>query len=238
MQEDDTMMNVFTKKSVEETYVQLSDGRLMLWEDLVEDYERLLREKNSKEEVPKGETSKNLITDKLEVGKWFIIDIDVIEKNQEKIRRVCGEERDSKGRLYRERFGESNEIANAEPERYPRQIWTFVFPKDWEYKKEQEMRDMCKEKGDGMCDEVICDLELQMRICNGESAEDLFKKSDKLPHIRIIQLRDGGTGYFGGGADDSDNDPPAYLYRRNFDLFSPNVKHCSYTPYAFRRELS
>lgn len=222
-------MKVFEEKDVKKMQLQLSDGRLMPLEDLLEDYERLLKEKALEEKTPQ-----KVITAKLEVGKWFLIDRDVIEKNQEKIRRVCGEERDSKGRLYRERFGESNEIANAEPERYPRRIWTFVFPHDWEYKKEQEMRDMCKEKGDGMCDEVICDLELQMRICNGESAEDLFKKADKLPHIRVIQLRDGGTGYFGGGADDYYGNPPADLNRNNFN---PNNKNYKNTPYAFRREL-
>ena len=220
------MMKVLKKKDVKKKQVQLSDGRLMPLKDLIKDYERLL-----KKEMPKEENSKT----KLEVGKCFLIDRDVIEKNQEKIRRVCGEERDSEGRLYRERFEESNEIADAEPERYPRRIWTFVFPHDWEYKKEQEMRDMCKEKGDGMCDEVICDLELQMRICNGESAEDLFKKADKLPHVRVIQLRDGGTGYFGGGADYNDDSPPADLFRFGFDPFS---KYYKYTPYAFRRELS
>ncbi len=224
------MMKVFEEKDVKGMQVQLSDGRLKPLKDLIKDYERLL-----KKEMPKEENSKNLITAKLEVGKWFLINRDVIEKNQEKIRRVCGEERDSKGRLYRERFGESNEIANAEPERYPRRIWTFVFKKNWKYKKEQKMRNMCKKKGDGMCDEVICDLELQMRICNGESAEDLFKKADKLPRVRVIQLRDGGTGYFGGGADHDSFYPPADLCRNDFD---PNDEHYQCTPYAFRRELS
>lgn len=217
------MMNVFRKQNVEEMYVQLSDGRLMLLEDLVKDYESLLREKT----LPKEENSK------LEVGKWFLIDRDVIAKNREKINRVCGEARDRDGRLYRERFQESNEIADSEPKRYFRRGWTYVFKKDWEYKKEQEMRDMCKEKGDGMCDEVIGDLELQMRICNGESAEDLFEKADKLPYVRVIQLRDGGTGYFGGGA--FNNDPPADLCR---SYFFPAGKSSLYTPYAFRRELS
>lgn len=219
------MMNVFRKQNVEEMYVQLSDGRLMLLEDLVKDYESLLREKT----LPKEENSK------LEVGKWFLIDRDVIAKNREKINRVCGEARDRDGRLYRERFQESNEIADAEPERYPRWGWTYVFKQDWEYKNEQQMRDMCKEIGDGMCDEVICDFELQMRICNGESADDLFKKADKLPCVRVIQLRNGGTGYFGGGAVFSYSNPPADLSRNNF---SPVCKDFRNTPYAFRRELS
>lgn len=94
---------------------------------------------------------------------------------------------------------------------------------------------MCEKVGEGMCDEIICDLELQMRICNGESAIDLFKKADKLPHVRVIKLRNGGTGYFGGGAVNYDYCPPADLYRDNFN---PNSEGCIYTPYAFRRVLS
>lgn len=35
------MHNVFEKKSAEELQVQLSDGRIMLLEDLVMDYEKL-----------------------------------------------------------------------------------------------------------------------------------------------------------------------------------------------------
>ena len=94
---------------------------------------------------------------------------------------------------------------------------------------------MCEKVGEGMCDEIICDLELQMRICNGESAIDLFKKADKLPHVRVIKLRNGGTGCFGGGANCNYNSPPADLYRGNF---APFVKSCRSTPYAFRRVLS
>ena len=78
-------------------------------------------------------------------------------------------------------------------------------------------------------------IQLQMRICNGESAIDLFKKADKLPHVRVIKLRNGGTGYFGGGAHGDVNSPPADLYR---DIFDPVFKDYEYTPYAFRRVLS
>jgi hypothetical protein len=76
---------------------------------------------------------------------------------------------------------------------------------------------------------------LQMRICNGESAIDLFKKADKLPHIRVIKLRNGGTGYFGGGADYEAYDPPADLGRHHF---SPLNLYYMSTPYAFRRLVS
>ena len=94
---------------------------------------------------------------------------------------------------------------------------------------------MCEKVGEGMCDEIICDLELQMRICNGESAIDLFKKADKLPHVRVIKLRNGGTGYFGGGANYYNFSPPADLYRSNF---CPSHNYSILTPYAFRRVLS
>lgn len=91
------------------------------------------------------------------------------------------------------------------------------------------MRDMCKQIGNGMCDEIICEFELQMRICNGESVSDLVQKADKLPRVRIIKLRNGGTGYFGGSADN--NFPPADLYRHIFLLDNENYGD---VPYAFR----
>lgn len=229
MQEEKIMLNVFVKKSAEELHIKLSDGRMMLLEDLVSDYERLLKGEN-----PKEDPLKESITSKLKVGEWFRIDRDVIAKNQEKIRRVCNEARDV-GKAYWERFEESNKIADENPDQYPRLIETYIFKHDWKYKTEQEMRDMCEDIGDGECDEVICDLELQMRICNGESAHVLFEEADKLPRVRVIQLRNGGTGYFGGGADRNDYSPPADLYRYSFN---PNSKKYRDTPYAFRRVLS
>lgn len=89
--------------------------------------------------------------------------------------------------------------------------------------------------GDGMCDEVICDLELQMRICNGESVDDLVQKADELPRVRVIKLRNGGTGHFGGSAEYNYNYPPARLYMANF---CPRYEYYGRTPYAFRRVLS
>ena len=228
------MLNVFVKKSAEELYVKLSDGRMMPLEDLVKDYERLLKEEASKKEVISEPKEDKAITKELKVGEWFRINREVIDKSKEEIRRKCNEDGD-KGKAYWERFEKSNKIADENPDQYPRIIETYIFKHDWEYKTEQEMRDMCKEIGDGECDEVICDLELQMRICNGESAIDLFKKADKLPHVRVIKLRNGGTGYFGGGALYNFNVPPADLYRY---LFFPIRKNYTSTPYAFRRVLS
>ena len=92
------------------------------------------------------------------------------------------------------------------------------------------MRDMCEEFGDGMCDEVICDLELQMRICNGECVADLVQKADRLPCIRVIKLRNGGTGFFGGGADNNFDYPPTEICYRKF---IPENYYYNHVPYAF-----
>ena len=228
------MLNVFVKKSAEELHVGLSDGRMMLLEDLVRDYERLLKEEASKKAIISEPKDDKAISKELKVGEWFHIDREIINKSKEEIRLKCNEAGDV-GKAYWKRFEESNKIADENPDQYPRIIETYIFKHDWEYKTEQEMRDMCKKIGDGECDEVICDLELQMRICNGESAIDLFKKADKLPHVRVIKLRNGGTGYFGGGAGYDYYYPPADLSRNNFD---PDFRDCSNVPYAFRRVLS
>lgn len=221
------MLNVFVKKSAEELHIQLSDGRMMTLEDLVRDYERLL---NTTSE-PKDDKS---TVSKLKVGEWFRIDREVIDKSKEEIRRKCNEAGTEGEKLW-ERFEESNRIADKNPDQYPRLIETYIFEHNWDYKTEQEMRDMCENVGDGMCCEVICDLELQMRICNGEPVDDLVKKADILPHVRVVKLRNGGTGYFGGGVGNGNSNPPADLRRYNF---RPNHEHYKYTPYAFRRVLS
>ena len=227
------MAKVFVKESAEELHVELSDGRIMLLEDLVRDYERLLKEESSKEIKSELKDDKQ-ITSKLKVGEWFHIDRDVINKSKEEIRCKCNEA-GTEGAALWERFKKSNKIADKNPNQYPRLIETYIFEHNWKYKTEQEMRDMCEDVGDGMCDEVICDFELQMRICNGESVDDLIKKADKLPRVRVIKLRNGGTGVFGGGVDIDDDDPPADLFRNDF---GPNYKDYKYTPYAFRRVLS
>lgn len=225
------MLNVFVKKSAEELHVGLSDGRMMLLEDLVRDYERLLKEEASKKAIISEPKDDKAISKELKVGEWFHIDREIINKSKEEIRLKCNEAGDV-GKAYWKRFEESNKIADENPDQYPRIIETYIFKHDWEYKTEQEMRDMCKEIGDGECDEVICDLELQMRICNGESAHALFHEYDKLPCVRVIQLRNGGTGYFGCGAGLIFGGPPSALYMSSF---YPSKKNYKYTPYAFRR---
>ncbi len=217
------MLNVFMKKSAEEMHIQLSDGRIIPLEDLVWDYERLLDE----EALRKKTTSP-------QVGEWFRIDRDVIDKSKEEIRCKCNES--EKGKKLWKRFEKSNKIADENPDQYPRLIETYIFEHAWGYLPEWRMREMCEERGDGMCDEVICDLELQMRICNGLSVDDIVQKPDELPRERVLKLRNGETGYFGGGTDDGlDTITPAEL---SGDCYQPNNIKVGGTPYAFRRVLS
>lgn len=223
------MLNVFLKKP----YVEISDGRIMTLEDMVMDYERLLNEEYSKKAATSELKDDKSTVSKLKVGKWFRIDREVIDKSKEEIHRKCNEAGDE-GKALWERFKKSNEIADKNPDQYPRLIETYIFEYSWNYKTEQEMRDMCEQVGDGMCDEIICDFELQMRICNGEAVDDLIQKPDKLPRVRVIKLRNGGTGYFGGGAGKNDNYPPAALSRGNF---YPSSQYYVYVPYAFRPVL-
>lgn len=224
------MAKVFKKESAKKTkkqHVELSDGRMMPLEDLVRDYERFLKEFISEEKDGK------VITKKLKVGEWFRIDRNVIDKNRDKIFHKCIKE-GTKGKKLLKRFEKSNKIADKKPYQYPRIIETYIFEREWEYEKSvYEMQDMCKQVGEGMCDEVICDFELQMRICNGELVRDLIQKADKLPCVRVIKLRNGQVGYFGGGVDNNDNAPPTDLFECDY------FDSCNYyVPYAFRRVLS
>ncbi len=218
------MLKVLIEMS-ENIQVQLSNGRMMTLKDLVMDYERLLKK------VPKDD---NPIISKLKVGEWFRIDREIIAKKMEEIHYKCNEAGEAGQSLWKS-FEESNKIADKNPDQYPNLMETYIFEHNWEYKTEQEMRNMCKELGDGMCDEIICDLELQMRICNGENINDLIRNFDELPCVRVIELRNGGTGYFGGGVDSKSYHLPAVLRKFNFDPFFKNQYH---TPYAFRRNFN
>lgn len=226
MGQEDNMHNEFIKKSAEELHVQLSDSRFMTSEDLAE-------------EPIASELDDKPIVSELKVAEWFLIDRKVIDENIYEIRRECINEGPAGERLW-ERFEVSNEIANQNPKQYPRVMEVYIFKNDWESVEKEcksvpEMQAMCKQIGDGMCDEIICDLELQMRICNGESVYDLVEKPDKLPYARLIMLRNGWDAFFGG--DYVTNRvlmiPPANLDIRRF---YPNVKLRFSVPYAFRRK--
>ena len=224
------MLSVFMEQSVEGLHVKLSDGRLMPLEDLVRDYERFLKESSKKEVIVESKAEKakaeKEITEKLKVGKWFRIDRNVIDEHRDEIRKKCIEIGPEGEKLWK-RFEKSNEIANQNPDQYSRVMETYIFKHQSEYKTELEMQNMCKRIGDGICDEVICDLELQMRICNGEATESLVLKPDKLIHARVIKLRNRDVGYVGG-----EDHPPAQL--RNYES-DPMYENFYSVPYAFRK---
>ena len=198
--------------SKKEMQAQLTNGRIMPLKDLIMEP----------------------LVSKLKVGKWFRIDRNVIDENRDENYRKCIEA-GPKGKALWGRFEKSNKIADENPDQYPRVMEVYIFKHDWDYKNEQEIRDRCEQVGEGMCDEVICDFELQMRICNGELVCDLIQKEDKLPRVRVIKFRDGGTGYFGGTADYYNPNPPAKLSRY---CFNDDPDGYTYVPYAFRRVLS
>ena len=225
------MPNVFEEKSAEKLQIQLSDGRMIPLKDLVRDYERLLTEESLKKATTSEPKCDKSIVSKLKVGEWFRIDRAVIDESREEICRKCNEA-GMEGKALWERLKVSNKIADANPKQYPRLIETYICRPIWRDKTEKELRDICKAIGDGMCCEVICDLELQMRICNGEQVDDLVKEPDKLPRERVIKLRNGGTGYFGGGAIYNNFVVPAQLVRSRF--YPKRVVYFD-TAYAFRR---
>jgi|GEM_PF-4572514 len=165
----------------------------------------------------------------LKVGTWFRIYPEVIDKNIKNIQEKCNEAGEAGKKLLKS-FEEANKIVKMYPEYYCL-IETYIFEHNWNFKTVGEMQDMCESVGLGMCNDVICALELQMRICNGETIHDLVQKADELPCIRIIKLNDGGFGYFGGGSDNHSQFPPSDLRESYF--YTKNIYKC--TPYAFRR---
>lgn len=212
------MHNVFKRN------VKLSDGQMVPLEDLIKSYERLFRDYEGLLKATAKE---------LKVGEWFRIDRNVIDNNRDEIYRKCMEE-GTKGQKLWERFEESNKIAEKNTFQYTRVMEVYIFPsKSMKWVTEEEMRHLCEIIGDGMCDEIICDFELQMRICNGESVYDLVEMFDKLPGGRIIKLRDGGTGFFGSCEFEKFAGPPSQLLRGNFN--SKRSYGGRYLPYAFRR---
>lgn len=224
---------MFKKKSAAKRRVKLSDGRMVPLEDLIKSYERLFRDYEGLFRDYEGLLKATATTKELKVGEWFRIDRNVIDNNRDEIYRKCMEE-GTKGQKLWERFEESNKIAEKNTFQYTRVMEVYIFPfKSMRWVTEEEMRDLCELIGDGMCDEIICDFELQMRICNGESVHDLVERFDKLPSGRIIKLRDGGTGFFGSGDFEKFCAPPSELIRGNFNPKS--AYGGKYVPYAFRR---
>lgn len=200
----------------DEMQVLLPDGRAMLASELVKDYQRL--------QVMERESTK------VKVGQWFRCDRIVINKNKEEIRRKCYEEGPEGEHLYG-RFECSNKFIDESIYCDSTVIETYIFEADrCNGKTDDELQAMCKVIGDGMCFSAICDLELQMRICNGESVHYLLHGIDELKYARLISAKHGGfTGLFGG--DGRPNMPPSMI---NFKYFSDNKLRSTVSAYAFR----
>lgn len=205
------MFNVFSKFDSEETNklsIQLSNGRTIPLEELVSDYERFLKQL------------------RIEPGSWFRIDREIINKCKEKIRNECHDD------WMLERFEWANEVANQKPDKYPNIIDTYIF-NNRDLRTKKELIDMCESVGDGLCDKIICLLECQMRICNGETYEDLVQKVDKLPHRRIIKadLDSENLIWYGGG---DEKTMPTLWFEYGVSESELKIGNVG-VPYVFRR---
>ena len=78
------MLNVFVQ-------VKLYNGRMISLEELISDYERLLKEESSKKSITSEPKADKSITSELKVGEWFRIDREIIDKSKEEIHRKCDE---------------------------------------------------------------------------------------------------------------------------------------------------
>lgn len=207
-------------------YIKLPDGRLMILVDL-EDYQRLLKGESLKKGAPSNPKNYKSAVSKPKVGKWFLIDRKVISENMAEIRRQCKEAVHVYGELYLEEFEKANKMADKNPDKYPRFIETLILPGAYSYAHifECATEAQRKNKCEKVCDNVICNLELEMRICNGELAIDLFTKPDTLPYQRVTE-----EGWVFGGSKWKHCEPAC---------LTPFVnKNEKYALYIFRRKLS
>lgn len=218
------MFNVIMKQKAEDVQVSLSDGRMMTVEDVVTDYERLLTSELKRN---------NKIASKLKVGEHFLIDRDLIEKNKEKIKRECYEEGIAGRKLWK-RFEYANKMADENPGEFPCYIQTYIPERSWNYITVGEIKEMCCD-GYEWANDIICDLELQMRICNGESVHSLVGEVDKLPDKRIVRkIGESDLYIFGGSCDDEEEIAPAELDFSGCYYFLDNDEIVA-VPYMFRR---
>lgn len=230
-------MNVFIKCDPN-IMVQLSTGEVIPLEDLVKRHEDLVKrykdlvKRFDKKSETRYEEAGVRKPQKLEVGVWFLIDRKVIESRMSDFEKAC-KRRGTSGVEFFNRCQASLKKAKEKPEYYTQKIETYIFEMTWVYKTNQQLRTICEEKGDGQTDEIIADLELIMRFCNGETINELIQKPDTLPRIRVITLTNGGTGSLGGGVGICSY-PPAHLYRYEFN---PDHKLYAFTTSAFRRVL-
>lgn len=146
------------------------------------------------------------------VGKWFIIMPANI--NLDAIKKACKD------------AGENNLWKNIEWAKrqmstnlkYKGKIETLVPEKTWEWKTEEQLREMAGELGDEMTDEVVQYLKFAQRIDNGEKVEILTETKDSIPYYRIIVTRTNGTGFVGGVStyDHHRSCPPAVVRRYDY----------------------
>ena len=159
------------------------------------------------------------------VGEWFTITPNGI--NWDFVEKSC---RDARADDLWENIDWARSQIPTNP-KYQGEIQTLVPVKNWEWKTEEQLREMASELGNEMVDEVIFYLELAQRIDNGEPVNTLTKKADHLPFYRLIVTRSGGTGFVGGASACYYYVPPAYVYR---DEYYPDGESSSTVPAVAR----
>ena len=184
---------------------------------------------------------------KPQVGEWFLIDRDIIESKMAEFEKAC--KACNKARAGREfpmyilsRCRKSLQIAKENSNFYSKKMETFIFEDFHDRRSEYDFINICCKIGDGQVDDVILDLELMMRFCNGESIEELVNQSDHIKLSRIFASRELVNGKklicFAGGETNGIRTPYEYLVSmRNGLRDDYGSEFEGFTTAAFRRVL-
>ena len=184
---------------------------------------------------------------KPQVGEWFLIDRDIIESKMAEFEKAC--KACNKARAGREfpmyilsRCRKSLQIAKENSNFYSKKMETFIFEDFHDRCSEYDFINICCKIGDGQVDDVILDLELMMRFCNGESIEELVNQSDHIKLSRIFASRELVNGKklicFAGGETNGIRTPYEYLVSmRNGLRDDCGSEFEGFTTAAFRRVL-
>ena len=184
---------------------------------------------------------------KPQVGEWFLIDRDIIESQMAEFEKAC--KACNKARAGREfpmyilsRCRKSLQIAKENSNFYSKKMETFIFEDFHDRRSEYDFINICCKIGDGQVDDVILDLELMMRFCNGESIEELVNQSDHIKLSRIFASRELVNGKklicFAGGETNGIRTPYEYLVSmRNGLRDDCGSEFEGFTTAAFRRVL-
>ena len=184
---------------------------------------------------------------KPQVGEWFLIDTDIIESQMAEFEKAC--KACNKARAGREfpmyilsRCRKSLQIAKENSNFYSKKMETFIFEDFHDRRSEYDFINICCKIGDGQVDDVILDLELMMRFCNGESIEELVNQSDHIKLSRIFASRELVNGKklicFAGGETNGIRTPYEYLVSmRNGLRDDCGSEFEGFTTAAFRRVL-